>query len=199
MEDLLIMRYLNALTFFLGSFVINMVFLYVFPPFHEYIHYFFARIYSPYPFDAIVCASFDIFKKNKNIVFFKVRSLKKDNEHVYGQIALSNDFLVYSARQIRIIAIMPSVIAFLCESVLNSCVLIVCCIITRYPLCDLTIAVFIVLEFFFFYFNFFYKKGVWNDSQIFKNPRGYKQFMLNERHNCGDSSFLFVKGTLKNG
>ena len=161
--------------------ILYLVFEYIRTPFHEYIHFYFANKY--YPCKAITYSQFKVGKTNK-IEWRKQRYLGSPK----GLTIVDNDFLVYTEKQISVIAIMPTVLTIIAYVILFGG-------ITLY----LNIAFGIWYYWLLFggmaisYFSSILKFKIWSDLKIFFKPAEFKEYMKKQHEKTAQDSFNYIK------
>lgn len=169
-------------------FLINFIYIVLFVIFygfstsvHEYIHFLCANRFKPC--NALIFSQFNIYKKHQNIKWVKKPLFKG------GETYLDNDFLVYSPKQIKVIAITPSVIISLSYLVLSGLECFMAYnLLKSYYGHEMYVASYIALSVFIVLWFLLKGRMTWCDRSIFLNPKGFKNYMKNQHeHSLADS------------
>lgn len=153
---------------------------------HEYIHYAIANHYKPCK--AVICSQFNWYKKNKNIKW------KKNKLFRGGFTALDNDFLDYTDKQIKIIAIMPQFIIacmLMCGYIPYYFAMVSCMKYTAPLFVSMMKTYLVFLGIIVFIMTTFRGSSTWCDRNVFANPSGFREYMTKQRKTTGEDSYKY--------
>ena len=140
-------------------------------PFHEKIHYLIANRY-------VKCGgkieSWCNVYKRLNVRFVKIPYFK-NGRGFHGQTTLDNNYLVYSNAQIRVIAIVPSIVDFFIMAFYEIAISVLFTgYLDRLEVLSSFISMLIVLIIIQFIVPIMDRTD-WNDMKIFRDPEGFKE------------------------
>lgn len=157
---------------------------------HEYIHFWCAYRFSSCK--ALIFSQFNIYKNNPNIKWVKKPLFKG------GETFLDNDFLAYTSKQIRVIAIMPSLVSAIIWLIIT---LIFCYALflffNQHTGYEYLIKYYIIIGAIISLWFLLRGRTPWCDRAIFLNPDGFKAYMRNQHeHSLADS---YQRNIIKRG
>ena len=166
-----------------------MLYEYYKTPLHEYIHFYYANKY--FKCKAITYSQFN-YKESESRIEWRKQDFFA---HPKGLTVVDNDFLVYSDKEIKKIAVMPLAICF---AFYLSFMGIVTVGIMHINFFLIRIKTWLPLLLFSIYallyiFNTICAKSSWSDFKIFLNPKGFKEYMKHEHETNGKDSYNYIK------
>lgn len=159
---------------------------------HECTHFAVARLYKPCR--GFILCRYNWFKKSPDIIWCKKTR--------GGQTILENDFLDYSDKQLRIIALAPHLVnglLFLIGYVIfaiNFAVKMHNFFIGKGFVTIVTYVIIsgVILTAYFLFHGFIKNRknpNHWNDWRIVFNPSGFREYMKTQRTNIGEDSYQY--------
>ncbi len=148
---------------------------------HEYIHFLCANKYKSC--NALIFSQFNIYKKSPAIRWVKKPLFKG------GETYLDNDFLAYTPKQIRVIAIMPSVVTSISYLLFTAgfCAVIYA-IFHKYVGYEYILSFYVITGIIISLWFLLKGRMTWCDRSIFLNPKGFISYMKNQHeHSLADS------------